>query len=65
MCTRKSGRVSKRLGSVLLVQAESGSYALAGAIAGTLSLAFAVASPQWARVMDRYGQSQVLRLQGL
>ncbi|MCZ2821568.1 MFS transporter [Modestobacter sp. VKM Ac-2977] len=49
------------LGSVLLVQAESGSYALAGAIAGTLSLAFAVASPQWARVMDRYGQSQVLR----
>ncbi|MCZ2805871.1 MFS transporter [Modestobacter sp. VKM Ac-2983] len=49
------------LGSVLLVQAESGSYALAGAVAGTLSLAFAVASPQWARVMDRYGQSLVLR----
>jgi MFS family permease len=49
------------LGSVLLVQGETGSYALAGAVAGTLSLSFAVGSPQWARLMDRIGQSRVLR----
>jgi MFS family permease len=49
------------LGSVLLVQGETGSYALAGAVAGTLSLSFAVGSPQWARAMDRVGQSRVLR----
>ena len=41
------------LGSVLLVAGETGSYGLAGAVAGTLSLAFAVGSPQWARGMDR------------
>jgi MFS family permease len=49
------------LGSVLLVEGETGSYALAGAVAGTLSLSFAVGSPQWARAMDRVGQSRVLR----
>jgi MFS family permease len=49
------------LGSVLLVEGETGSYALAGAVAGTLSLSFAVGSPQWARAMDRLGQSRVLR----
>ncbi|MGY1843968.1 MFS transporter [Modestobacter sp. SYSU DS0875] len=49
------------LGSVLLVAGETGSYALAGAVAGTLSLSFAIASPQWARLMDRIGQSPVLR----
>ncbi len=48
------------LGSVLLVAGETGSYGLAGAVAGTLSLAFAVGSPQWARGMDRIGQSRVL-----
>ena len=49
------------LGSVLLVQGESGSYALAGAVSGTLALSFAVGSPQWARAMDRRGQGPVLR----
>ena len=48
------------LGSVLLVAGETGSYGLAGAVAGTLSLAFAVGSPQWARGMDRVGQGRVL-----
>ena len=48
------------LGSVLLVAGETGSYGLAGAVAGTLSLAFAVGSPQWARGMDRLGQGRVL-----
>jgi MFS family permease len=50
------------LGSVLLVAGETGSYALAGAVSGTLALSFALASPQWARVMDRRGQGLVLRL---
>src|SRR3954468_2386406 len=49
------------LGAVLLVQHETGSYAVAGAISGTLALSFSVASPQWARVMDRRGQGTVLR----
>ena len=49
------------LGSVLLVEGETGSYGLAGAVSGTLALAFAVASPQWARAMDRMGQGIVLR----
>ncbi|MBB3677491.1 MFS family permease [Modestobacter versicolor] len=49
------------LGSVLLVEGESGSYALAGAVAGTNALSFAIGSPQWARAMDRVGQSRVLR----
>ena len=49
------------LGALLLVQHETGSYALAGAISGTLALSFSVASPQWARAMDRRGQGTVLR----
>src|SRR3954454_18630748 len=53
------------LGSVLLVEGETGSYGLAGAIAGTLSLSFALASPQWARLMDRVGQGPVLRWSAL
>jgi MFS family permease len=53
------------LGSVLLVEGETGSYGLAGAIAGTLSLSFALASPQWARAMDRIGQGPVLRATAL
>jgi predicted MFS family arabinose efflux permease len=49
------------LGALLLVEHETGSYALAGAISGTLALSFSVASPQWARAMDRRGQGTVLR----
>ncbi len=48
------------LGSVLLVAGETGSYGLAGAVSGTLALAFSVGSPQWARGMDRIGQGRVL-----
>lgn len=48
------------LGTVLLVAGETGSYALAGAVSGTLALAFAAASPLWARAADRRGQSPVL-----
>jgi MFS family permease len=48
------------LGSVLLVAGETGSYGIAGAVAGTLALAASVFSPQWARLMDRRGQGAVL-----
>ncbi|TFV62748.1 MFS transporter [Geodermatophilus sp. DF01-2] len=50
------------LGAVLLVAAETGSYGLAGAVSGTLALSFSIASPQWARAMDRRGQGAVLRV---
>jgi MFS family permease len=49
------------LGAVLLVEGETGSYALAGAVSGTLALAYGIAGPQWARAMDRRGQGRVLR----
>src|SRR4051812_43928658 len=49
------------LGAVLLVAGETGSYGLAGAVAGTLALAGSLVSPQWARAMDRRGQGVVLR----
>jgi predicted MFS family arabinose efflux permease len=50
------------LGAVLLVEGETGSYGLAGAVAGTLALVGSLASPQWARAMDRRGQGLVLRV---
>ncbi len=50
------------LGAVLLVEGESGSYGLAGAVAGTLALVGSLVSPSWARAMDRRGQSRVLRI---
>ena len=53
------------LGTVLLVEGQSGSYALAGAVAGTNTLAFAVGSAQWARAMDRRGQGPVVRTTAL
>src|SRR3712207_6126135 len=48
------------LGAVLLVEGETGSYGLAGAVAGALALVGSLASPQWARAVDRRGQSVVL-----
>jgi MFS family permease len=50
------------LGAVLLVEEETGSYGVAGAVSGTLALSFALAGPQWARAMDRRGQGPVLRV---
>jgi predicted MFS family arabinose efflux permease len=50
------------LGAVLLVEGATGSYALAGAVSGTLALCYGIAGPQWARAMDRRGQGRVLRL---
>lgn len=50
------------LGSVLLVQHETGSYAIGGAVAATFGLSSAVLSPCEARLIDRYGQRRVLVL---
>ena len=50
------------LGAVLLVEGETGSYGLAGSVAGTLALVGSLVSPQWARAMDRRGQSGVLQV---
>jgi MFS family permease len=50
------------LGSVLLVQRETGSYALGGAVAGTFGLSSAVLSPWEAGLIDRHGQRRVLRI---
>jgi predicted MFS family arabinose efflux permease len=50
------------LGAVLLVEAETGSYGVAGAVSGTLALSYGLAGPQWARAMDRRGQGAVLRV---
>ena len=49
------------LGAVFLVEGASGSYGLAGAVSGTLALAYGIAGPQWARAMDRRGQAAALR----
>jgi MFS family permease len=50
------------LGEVLLVSAQTGSYALAGALAAAGALANAVVGPLLGRAVDRYGQSRVLPL---
>ncbi|MGY1770109.1 MFS transporter [Blastococcus sp. SYSU D00813] len=50
------------LGAVLLVEGETGSYGLAGAVSGVLALCYGLAGPQWGRAMDRRGQGRVLRM---
>jgi predicted MFS family arabinose efflux permease len=49
------------LGTVLLVSATTGRYGLAGAVAGAGSAGYALLSPLGARLVDRFGQHQVLR----
>jgi len=49
------------IGTVLMVSATSGSYALAGAVAACLVLVQSLAAPQLARLVDRLGQARVLR----
>jgi hypothetical protein len=48
------------LGIVWLVHARTGSYAAAGLVTGGFAVAEAVAGPQLARLIDRFGQSRVL-----
>ncbi|MGH3212558.1 MAG: MFS transporter [Trebonia sp.] len=48
------------LGIVWLVHAKTGSYATAGLVTGGFAIAEAVAGPQLARLIDRFGQHRVL-----
>src|SRR5580693_9185545 len=48
------------LGIVWLVHARTGSYATAGLVTGGFAVAEAVAGPQLARLIDRFGQHRVL-----
>lgn len=51
------------LGAVLLLQAERGSYGVAGAVAAVYALSMAVISPQISRFIDLYGQRRVVPIQ--
>jgi MFS family permease len=48
------------IGIVLLVEASTGSYGVAGSVAGVFGLVQAFASPLVARAVDRFGQSRVM-----
>ncbi len=48
------------LGIVWLVHARTGSYTTAGLVTGGFAVAEAVAGPQLARLIDRFGQTRVL-----
>jgi MFS family permease len=48
------------IGLVLLVEATTGSYAIAGAVAGVFGLTSAIASPLVSRAVDRFGQARVM-----
>ena len=48
------------LGIVWLVHTRTGSYATAGLVTGGFAVAEAVAGPQLARLIDRFGQTRVL-----
>ncbi|GAB3155970.1 MFS transporter [Microbispora hainanensis] len=48
------------IGVILLITAITGSYAKAGAVAATFSIAVAVAGPLTGRLVDRFGQARVL-----
>jgi hypothetical protein len=61
--TAAAGRVGiamTSLGIVWLVHARTGSYTTAGLVTGGFAVAEAVAGPQLARLIDRFGQSRVL-----
>lgn len=53
-------RSTLNLGVILLVQAVTGSYALAGVVAAVFVVGMAVAGPGWSRLMDRRGQCPTL-----
>ena len=53
-------RGTLNLGIILLVQASTGSFAVAGAVAAAFVVGMAVAGPLWSRLMDRRGQRPVL-----
>ncbi|WP_091413367.1 MFS transporter [Friedmanniella luteola] len=48
------------LGMLLLVEAERGTYSLAGFVTGAYAIGSALGTPLWGRLMDRFGQVRVL-----
>ncbi|GAA1436150.1 MFS transporter [Microlunatus lacustris] len=48
------------LGMLLLVEAERGTYSLAGFVTGAYAVGSALGTPLWGRMMDRFGQIRVL-----
>ncbi|MFG3442031.1 MFS transporter [Nonomuraea sp. NPDC047897] len=48
------------IGIILLITALTDSYAVAGAVAATTNLAFAIAAPLSGRLVDRFGQARVI-----
>lgn len=59
------GRVSRSttgITSVLLVSQVTGSFALAGAVAGAIVVGIALSSPLWSRAIDSRGQTGVVPL---
>jgi hypothetical protein len=56
----RAGIAMTSLGIVWLVHARTGSYTTAGLVTGGFAVAEAVAGPQLARLIDRFGQSRVL-----
>nr|WP_260408041.1 MFS transporter [Planomonospora venezuelensis] len=48
------------LGIMLLVKTLTGSYGMAGAVAGTVNVSYAVAAPLMGRLVDRFGQARVI-----
>jgi MFS family permease len=49
------------LGTVMLISASTGRYALAGLVSGAGSIGYAISAPQIARLADTFGQRRVLR----
>src|SRR5664279_5822277 len=51
------------LGAVMLLSAERGSFAVAGAVSAIYALSAAVVGPQISRRIDSFGQSRVVPIQ--
>jgi MFS family permease len=51
------------IGVLMYVEAERGSYAIAGAISGSISIAAAIGGPLSSRLIDKLGQHRVLPIQ--
>jgi predicted MFS family arabinose efflux permease len=49
------------LGTVLMVSATTGTYAIAGVLSGAMALAGSIVGPQISRLIDRRGQARTLR----
>ncbi|MFI6646828.1 MFS transporter [Streptomyces sp. NPDC050529] len=58
--TGRLGIAMTGLGIIWLVHGRTGSYAAAGLVTGAFAVAEALAGPQLARLIDRFGQTRVL-----